>query len=163
MTINMFHQGFIEPLNTLGFMKGGLFHWGGSSRIEAMETRSLMVNADMSSQKGYDINSYSPQSRYIEGQKAKVSHSEEQNEEPGNELEGVPRTATTITPWVRHLMHGGGVVVGVREVLAVLRHLSGPLRRRDLTEAEEKGKFSFVCTALIIKASSQDASKLVHR
>ena len=57
-----------------------------------------------------------------------MSHSEEQNEEPGNELEGVPGTATAIAAWVRHLMHGGGVVVGVREILAVLRHLSGPLR-----------------------------------
>lgn len=93
-----------------------------------METRSLMVNADMSSQKGYNINSYSPQSRHVEGQKTKMSHSEEQNEEPGNELEGVPGTATAIAPWVRHLLHGRRVAVRVRQVLVVLRHLSGPLR-----------------------------------
>ena len=79
MTINRFHQGLIELPHTLIWLhkRWSFLLGGGSPRIEAMGVRSLMINAETSAWKGYNINSYSPQARHIEGQKAIVSHGEE--------------------------------------------------------------------------------------
>jgi len=69
-----------------------------------------MVKINSQCQQGYSIGSYSPQSRHIEGQDAIVGHSKEKNEEPGNELEGVPGTAPAVMAWARDFMHHGGVM-----------------------------------------------------
>ena len=68
-------------------------------------------------QQGYGIDRYPPQPRHIEGQYTIVGHSEEKNEEPGNQLEGVPGPAPTVVAWVGNLTHHWGVMVRTRGAL----------------------------------------------
>jgi len=82
-------------------------------------TTDTNSNINSQCQQGYSIGSYSPQSRHVEGQDAIVGHSKEKNEEPGNELEGVPGTAPAVMAWARDLMHHGGVMVRTRGALVL--------------------------------------------
>ena len=65
------------------------------------------------------MGSYSLQPRHIGGQDVIVGHSKGKNEEPGNELEGVPGTAPAIMMWAGDLMHHRGVMVRTRGALVL--------------------------------------------